>query len=173
MNRERVRDRVREVRRHRLCSADVHEQPEMMTRSAFTDVVELHSGTITKLPFQATLGYFSPGCGQGDEAVFTALTDGAAKSDKTRLVTVDAATGKVQTKATVPGQVTSAIPVSGGIAAARGHHIVEVNGGRVREIATTKSTPFQLKADDDGGVMSIDRPPQRQSCPRGGGCHRD
>ncbi|MCG0284077.1 GDSL-type esterase/lipase family protein [Streptomyces sp. PSAA01] len=135
-------------------------KPEMMTRGAFTAVVDLDSGTITKLPFQATLGYFSPGCGHGDDAVFTALTDDSAKSEKTRLVTVDAATGKVETKTTVPGQVTSAIPVSGGIAAARGNHIVKVNGDTVREVATTKATPFELKADADGGVTFIDRTPR-------------
>lgn len=136
-------------------------KPEMMSRGAFTAVVDLETGRITKLPFQATLGYFSPGCGHGEDAVFTALTDDTAKSPKSRLVTVTAATGKVKSKVSVAGQVTSAIPVRGGLAAARGNHIVKVTGGKVREVATTKATPFQLKADADGGVTFIDRVPQK------------
>lgn len=90
-------------------------KPEMMSRGAFTAVVDLETGRITKLPFQATLGYFSPGCGHGEDAVFTALTDDTAKSPKSRLVTVTAATGKVKSKVSVAGQVTSAIPVRGAL----------------------------------------------------------
>lgn len=36
-------------------------KPELMTRGAFTAVVDMTDGHVTKLPFQATLGYFSPG----------------------------------------------------------------------------------------------------------------
>ncbi|MFF3420200.1 hypothetical protein ACFYW9_36870 [Streptomyces sp. NPDC002698] len=50
--------------------------PELMTRGAFTAVVDLTDGQVTKLPFQATLGYFSPGCGQGEKAVFQRLGSG-------------------------------------------------------------------------------------------------
>ncbi|MFH8991095.1 hypothetical protein [Streptomyces sp. NPDC017940] len=40
-------------------------KPDLMARGAFTAVLNLASGQVTKLPFQATLGYFSPGCGHG------------------------------------------------------------------------------------------------------------
>ncbi|MFE0258219.1 SGNH/GDSL hydrolase family protein [Streptomyces sp. NPDC059010] len=135
-------------------------KPELMTRGAFTAVVDLTDGRVTKLPFQATLGYFSPGCGQGEEAVFTALTDDRSAKNQTRLVTVDARTGKVGTKQTVTGQVTSAVPTDQGIVAAEGNHIVAVKAGKTRGIATTKAWPFQLKADADGGVTFIDPDPK-------------
>ncbi|WP_234042595.1 hypothetical protein [Streptomyces marianii] len=36
-------------------------KPELMVRGAFTAVVDLTSGEVTKLPFQSSLAYFSPG----------------------------------------------------------------------------------------------------------------
>lgn len=134
-------------------------KPELMTRGAFTAVLDLDSGRITKLPFQATLGYFSPGCGHGDEAVFTALTDDGSKKNQTRLVTVDAGTGKVGTKQTVVGQVTSAVPTRHGIVASAGKQIVTVKGSEVRPVAEAKARPFQLRADADGGVVFINPDP--------------
>lgn len=131
-----------------------------MTRGAFTAVVDMTDGHVTKLPFQATLGYFSPGCGQGEGAVFTALTNDRSAKNQTRLITVDARTGKVGTKQTVTGQVTSAVPTDQGIVAAADNHIVSVKGGRTRDIATTKAWPFQLKVDADNGVTFIDPDPQ-------------
>ncbi|MFI7409026.1 GDSL-type esterase/lipase family protein [Streptomyces sp. NPDC049627] len=136
-------------------------KPELMTRGAFTALVDLSNGDVRKLPFTATLGYFSPGCGSGEQAVFTALTDDEAAKDRTRLVTVDARTGKERARQTVSGQVTSAIPTKQGIVAAEGNHIVRVAGSKVSVVARTKTTPFQLKADADGGVTFIDRQPSR------------
>ncbi|MFD9819834.1 NocE [Streptomyces violascens] len=134
-------------------------KPELMSRGAFTAVVNLASGQITKLPFQATLGYFSPGCGKGDDAVFTAVTDDRSDQNQTRLVTVNTKTGRIGEKQTVAGQVTSAVPTAKGIVAATGRHIVTVKGGKVSAVAQTKEWPFQLKADADGGVTFIDRVP--------------
>ncbi|MFH8791986.1 SGNH/GDSL hydrolase family protein [Streptomyces sp. NPDC017941] len=134
-------------------------KPDLMARGAFTAVLNLASGQVTKLPFQATLGYFSPGCGHGDEAVFTALTDDRTKKNQTRLVTVDAGTGEVGAKQTLVGQVTSAVPTRNGIVAAAGKQLVTVKGGKVRAVAEAKSRPFQLKADADGGVVFIDPDP--------------
>ncbi|WP_372409252.1 SGNH/GDSL hydrolase family protein [Streptomyces luteireticuli] len=145
-------------------------KPDLMTHGAFTAVVSLADGKVTKLPFQATLGYFSPGCGKGDNAVFTALSDEKSKVARTRLVSVNAVDGKVSTDNTLAGQLTSAVPVKGGIAAARANQIVKVEGGTVRPVATTKSLPFQLRADADGGVTFIqpDMQPRRTAAATAG-----
>ncbi|MFF1832875.1 SGNH/GDSL hydrolase family protein [Streptomyces sp. NPDC058231] len=132
---------------------------ELMSRGAFTAIVDLGSGEVRKLPFQATLGYFSPGCGTGEDIVFSQFSDEeTSKKNQTRLVTVDARTGKAA-KATVAGEVTSAVPADGRILAARGAQIVSINGSKVRTVAHTHATPFQLKPDADGGVTFIDRLP--------------
>ncbi|WP_406483120.1 SGNH/GDSL hydrolase family protein [Streptomyces sp. NBC_01615] len=134
-------------------------KPELMSRGAFTAIVNLDSGAVRKLPFQATLGYFSPGCGTGDDTVFSQFTDeNTSKTNETRLVTVAAATGKTA-KTKVAGQVTSAVPVDGGIVAARGAQVVRIDGSTVKTVARTHAVPFQLAPDADGGVTFIDRLP--------------
>lgn len=134
-------------------------KPDLLSRGAFTAIVDLRSGAVRKLPFQATLGYFSPGCGTTENAVFSQFTDeSTSRTNETRLVSVTAATGR--TAATkVPGQVTSAVPVDGAIVGARGNRVVRVQGGTVRTVAVTHAVPFQLQPDADGGVTFIDRLP--------------
>ncbi|MGW6455707.1 golvesin C-terminal-like domain-containing protein [Streptomyces sp. NPDC055078] len=134
-------------------------KPELMARGAFTAVVDLRNGEVRKLPFQATLGYFSPGCGAAEDVVFSQFTDErTARRNQTRLVTVDTRTGTTH-DATVAGQITSAVPVDGRIVAAHGPAIVRINGSTVKNVARTHATPFQLKPDADGGVTFIDRLP--------------
>lgn len=133
--------------------------PALMTRGAFTAIVDLDTGTVRKLPFQASLSYFSPGCGTGDDVVFSQFTDELSSDvPGTRLITVGAAGGGTRT-AELSGQVTSAVPVGGRIVAARGHRLVRIDGEEVREVAATHGVPFQLKPDADGGVTFVDRLP--------------
>ncbi|MFC8640493.1 hypothetical protein ACFUC2_07005 [[Kitasatospora] papulosa] len=132
-------------------------KPELMVRGAFTAVVDLESGKVTKLPFQSSLAYFSPGCGQGDQAVFTQLTHDGDEKQQTRLISVDAATGKQRQPVTLAGQVTSAIPTAEGIVAAHGNKVVRINGRTEKPLATTRAVPFQITADAEGGITYIDR----------------
>lgn len=132
--------------------------PELMVRGAFTAVVNLETGGVTKLPHTATLGYFSPGCGNGDSAVFTQLTHDGDGSQSTRLIEVDTVTGATRDPIDVAAQVTSAIPAADGIVAAAGHRVVSVNDdGTLQTLADTYNVPFQLTADAGGGVTFIDR----------------
>ncbi|MBQ0889790.1 hypothetical protein KBZ94_33515 [Streptomyces sp. RM72] len=131
--------------------------PELMVRGAFTAVVDLGSGQVTKLPFTASLAYFSPGCGTGDDVVFTQLTHDGDKEQKTRLITVDAATGKQSRPVGLPGQVTSAVPTRHGIVAGHGNRLVRINGQRETVLAVTEHVPFQIAADSGDGVTFIDR----------------
>ncbi|WP_233416199.1 hypothetical protein [Streptomyces sp. N35] len=132
-------------------------KPELMVRGAFTAVVDLTSGKVTKLPFQSSLAYFSPGCGQGDQAVFTQLTHDGDKKQQTRLITIDAATGKEAERVTLGGQLTSAVPTADGIVAAHGNKLVRINGKAEKTLAATTTVPFQITADADGGITFIDR----------------
>ncbi|MEV2243110.1 hypothetical protein [Streptomyces sp. NPDC049970] len=132
-------------------------KPELMVRGAFTAVVDLTSGKVTKLPFQSSLAYFSPGCGQGDQAVFTQLTHDGDDKQQTRLITVDAATGKESKAVTLAGQITSAIPTDAGVVAAHGNKLVRINGTAEKTLASTTTVPFQITADAGGGITFIDR----------------
>ncbi|MCB5170270.1 hypothetical protein LG634_36425 [Streptomyces bambusae] len=138
-------------------------KPELMVRGAFTAVVDLVTGKVTKLPFTAALAYFSPGCGNGEQVVFTQLTHDGDKKQRTRLLSVDAATGRTVRTTVRPGQVTSAIPAGQGIVAARGNRLVRFDGDRETELVRTRTVPFQLTADADGGVAFIERDPDRKA----------
>ncbi|MFJ2598656.1 golvesin C-terminal-like domain-containing protein [Streptomyces erythrochromogenes] len=132
-------------------------KPELMARGAFTAVVDLDSGAVTKLRQQASLAYFSPGCGTGETAVLT--QSGGEEKNATRLVKVDTKSGSVSPAVELEGQVTSAIPVGDDIVAADASRLVRIdNGGRRTPIADTAEVPFALAADAEGGVVYMDRP---------------
>ncbi|WP_338673408.1 hypothetical protein V1460_10090 [Streptomyces sp. SCSIO 30461] len=118
-------------------------KPELMARGAFAAVVDLTTGKVTKLPLQASLAYFNPGCGAGEKAVFTQLSYEDNHAQQTRLITVDAATGKAGVPVVCNGQVSSAVPVDGGAVAAHGNRVVKASAnGKLTEIARTTQTPF-------------------------------
>ncbi|MFI2644485.1 SGNH/GDSL hydrolase family protein [Streptomyces sp. NPDC018610] len=125
---------------------------DLMERGAFTAIVDLDSGHVTKLPFTASLAYFSPACNPAlHKASFTVLRD-----DKTRLVTVDTA-GKQVDAAVVAGQVTSAVPVRDGSVAARGDHLVHIGRkGAVKNLASTDGVPYEIHVADKGRIAFLD-----------------
>ncbi|MFE3476532.1 hypothetical protein ACFXOI_33875 [Streptomyces bacillaris] len=133
-------------------------KPELMARGAFAAVVDLKTGKVVKLPFQVSLAYFNPGCGFGEQAVFTQLSYEGDQEQQTRLVSVDASTGKASTPVVYAGQVTSAVPVKGGIVAAHGNKVVRAEAkGRLTEIARTRQVPFEFTVDAADGLTYIDR----------------
>lgn len=132
-------------------------KPELFARGAFAAVVDLNTGEVTKLRRQVSLAYYNPGCGTGETAV---LTQGGGEDRKsTRLLRVDAATGKVAAPIEVSGQLTSAVPVGAGrIVAADSSRLVSVSATGEREtLAATGAVPFRLTPDRDGGVAFLDR----------------
>ncbi|MFI1863935.1 NocE [Streptomyces jumonjinensis] len=132
---------------------------DLMARGAFTATVDLNTGAVKKLPYQASLAYFSPGCGDGEQAVLSQFTDEkTSKKNETRLITVDARTGKTAKPVKVKGQITSAVPTRNGIVAAQGNGIVRVGkDGKSQLITRTDNVPFSLSVTKDGGLAFLDR----------------
>ncbi|WP_153542201.1 glycohydrolase toxin TNT-related protein [Streptomyces sp. RB17] len=126
-------------------------QQDTLERGGFAAVVDLATGKVTKLGFTTSLAYFDPGCGYGDDAVFT----GFSTAGTTRLVKVDAATGKTEATVTLPAEVTSAVPAPGGILAAQGEHVIEIGPkGRTRTLATTPGgSPLRIHPAEGGAVF--------------------
>lgn len=129
----------------------------LMLRGGFTAVVDLRDGRVRKLPVRSSLAYFSPGCGEGEQAVLTQMRlpeeSGAAQ---TRLKVVDAVTGSVVGRLQRNGQVTSAVPTEFGVLAARGRNVVQlVARGRDRVITTAVNVPSFLSVDADGGLVYL------------------
>jgi hypothetical protein len=129
----------------------------LAARGAFTAVVDLETGRVAKLPLLSTLAYYSPGCGAGEAVVLTQAAGEHAV--RTRLIQVDAATGKAARPIDLDGQVTSAVPVAPGVVvAADSARLVRVGAdGRRTVVARTKAVPFKLVATAGGGVTFLDR----------------
>ncbi len=121
-------------------------------QGAFVAVVDLVTGAVRKLPFTATLAYYNPGCGAGDQVTLTSLeTVGNTTVSTVRLV--DAATGKVLRQTDSPGELSSPVPYQGSVAAALGDRLVSINAkGAEHTLATDTGTPFRLHADASGGL---------------------
>ncbi|WP_433077795.1 hypothetical protein ACQP1P_35510 [Dactylosporangium sp. CA-052675] len=131
----------------------------LFDRGAFSAVVDLDTGAVTKLPTLSTLAYFSPGCGAGDTAVLTRFRADEAKGiTETRLSVVDAAGNRPVVEHTLEGTVTSAVPVDGGLVAADGARLVRIpdKGAPVGLVRTT-NVPFDLRADGAGAVVYTER----------------
>lgn len=120
----------------------------------FTAVVDLGTGRVTQLPVTSALDYYSPGCGTGESAVFTQA--GFTRNGRTRLVTVDGASGKVTDRSEVQGQVTSAVPVQGGVVAARNAELLRLPaGGAPERLAKTRGSALRIVPDAQGGVQFL------------------
>ncbi|MFG3134301.1 Tat pathway signal protein [Streptomyces tendae] len=127
-------------------------KPDLMQGGAFTAIVNLNTGQVTKLPFTASLAYFDPSCNKETRtAAFSAFRDG-----KTRLLTVSTS-GQVLSDATAAGQVTSAVPLKDGVIAARGRHLVRVaTSGKISNLAATDGVPFEIRPAAKGHVAFLD-----------------
>jgi hypothetical protein len=136
---------------------------DLFDRGGFTAVVDLRTGTVTKLPVRSSLAYFNPGCGTGETAVLTQyggarVDDPAVRRLESRLIAVDAAKGTVGKPVLLPTELSSPVPVDGGVVAAGAGRLVRVDvDGDLRGLAATTGVAFRLAADADGGVVFLDR----------------
>ena len=87
------------------------------------------------------------------------LTEGGWANDDsdgpmtTTLVVADAATGKISARVKVAGQVTSAVPFGGQIAAAGGRGVEQVAmSGKTKLLEATAGVPFRLTPASDGSL---------------------
>ena len=148
----------------------------LFDRGGFTALVDLGTGAVTKLDLLSSLAYYSPGCGAGEEVLFT---QEGGELGRTRIVSVDAATAAVRAPIEVPGQLTSAVPTPAGIVAADDGALVRVaaDGGRTA-LVQTQGTAFELAPDREGGVVFLEpdgeeaevnrlRPDQAAAAPAG------
>ncbi|MEV0425777.1 hypothetical protein [Micromonospora sp. NPDC050495] len=131
-----------------------HEQ--LGARGGFTAVVDLDTGAVRRLPVTSSLAYFNPGCGAGETAALT--QEGDEQRPGTRLVRVDAGTGRAAPPVRLTGQVTSAVPTGDGFTAARGRGLIRVSAtGRATALTGAAGVPFGLTVDGDGGVSYLAR----------------
>jgi lysophospholipase L1-like esterase len=119
-------------------------------------IVNLRTGAVRELGGGFSIAYFDPGCGTGSQAVLTRggwANDTSNAAMSTSLVLADAATGKMSAPVRVAGQVTSAVPYGGQIAAAGGRGLEQVStSGKTRLLAAAAAVPFRLAPGADGSL---------------------
>jgi hypothetical protein len=134
-------------------------KPDLMQGGAFTAIVDLTTGKVKKLPFNASLAYFDPSCNTTThKAAFTAFRDmNDPASTRTRVMTVDVS-GKTSGTAAAKGEITSAVPVKDGTVAALGSRLVHLDrSGKVKNLANADSAPFDIRPAADGRIAFVER----------------
>ncbi|HEY0806329.1 MAG TPA: type IV secretion protein Rhs, partial [Pseudonocardiaceae bacterium] len=124
----------------------------------FAYSVDLASGTVRPVAAGVGLKYYSPGCGVGDDAVFTSVTgsvDSGGNAEATRLLTANLATGAVTGSVTVPTQVTSAVPTAAGPVGVEGADLVAITTAGTTTVARVAGTNYDLRPAADGGVTFL------------------
>lgn len=135
-------------------------KPDLMQGGAFTAIVNVKTGGVTKLPFTATLAYFDPTCNTTTHtAALTQYRDmNDASKVKTQVITVDTAGRTVAKTGELRGQVSSAAPVKDGVVAGLGRDLVHVNDkGKIRRLAKGESIPFDIRPMTGGRIGFVDR----------------
>ncbi|MFI1762516.1 SGNH/GDSL hydrolase family protein [Streptomyces sp. NPDC020800] len=134
-------------------------KPDLMQGGAFAAIVNTGSGQVTKLPFTVSLAYFDPSCNTGTHtAAFTAFRDmNDPARTRTRVITVNTA-GRALGRTAVKGEITSAVPVADGTVAARGRNLVHIDrSGKVKDLVTGDSVPFDIRPAQGGRIGFVDR----------------
>jgi RHS repeat-associated protein len=137
-----------------ILPASAVNQQAARDHGAFAYSVDLGSGVVHPVALGVGLKYFSPGCGGGDEAVFTA---GVGNSDEnTALLTADLMSGRVAESVTASGQVTSAVPTAAGVVGVQGGHVVAISAqGKAKPVAAVAGDAYELRPSADGGVTFL------------------
>lgn len=118
---------------------------------AFAYSVEVASGKIHPIASGVGLKYFSPGCGVGDDAVFT--TNPGAGETSTVLTVADLATGAVKSSVAVSGQLTSTVSTASGLMGVAGSTLMSIGpDGKTRVVARLAGDGYELRPTADGGV---------------------
>jgi RHS repeat-associated protein len=125
-----------------------------LEHGAFAYSVDLTTGAVRPIATGVSLRYHSPGCGTGDEAAFSVSLGDSEQT--TQILTANLATGAVEHSTTVAGELTSAVPVNGGLVAALGSELVSVpmvtGTAAATKLAATGGPAYELRPSADGGV---------------------
>src|SRR5215469_12756890 len=121
-----------------------------MGSGALAYVVNAHTGVVRPLAAGVSLAYFDPGCGTGSRVALTSFPGRGERM--TRIMVVDAASGKVRMAENLPGQITSAVPVGTGAEAALGSTVIRIGPGSLTTVARARGQVFALRPNAVGGV---------------------
>jgi hypothetical protein len=127
-------------------------RPVMLDRGALAYTIDLRTGRVRPVAAGVALYYHSPGCGTGDTGVLARYL--GSDQERTELLTVTMATGKISARRSLPGQYTSAVPSGKNtVVAAHGAEVASIDSrSRVTPLAQMRGPVYDLAPDADGGL---------------------
>ncbi len=119
--------------------------------------IAVATGRVHALASGVGLAYFNPGCGTGDDVALTGYV--GADEAATRLALVDARTAVTRWRATLPGELTSAVPTGDAITAAGGGALLRIardqgarGGATALPLPHATGPAYDLRPNGAGGV---------------------
>ncbi|GIG58596.1 hypothetical protein Lfu02_29680 [Longispora fulva] len=131
--------------------ATAANSPRLMASGALAAVVDTRTGKATRLTEGVQLAYFNPACGPDDRVLLTrAVGDDGQKTD---LLTVDAAAGRVTGTRRIDAQFTTPAPAPDGDYGMANGKLVRVGpAGELTAVAQPQGRPFAVRATAHQGV---------------------
>lgn len=124
---------------------------------AFGYAVDLSTGAVHPVATGLAATYSDPGCGTGDDAVFTAAL--GEDEQATEVIRASLATGRAEQETRVAGQFTSAVPLAGGeIAGVLGTTVETIGPGAPAKgfaperVVAAPGQPYSLRPAANGDV---------------------
>ncbi len=130
--------------------------PILRQRGALAYSVDLASGAARPLAAGVALMYFDPGCGAGGRVALTRYL--GSEQQHTEVFVYDVASGRLRSRATYAGELTSAVPTADGLIAAAGPSVVRLAGSHMTRLALVPGTPFDLRAVAGGADFLVATP---------------
>ncbi|WEO93435.1 hypothetical protein A6P39_005035 [Streptomyces sp. FXJ1.172] len=126
-------------------------RPVMLDRGALAYTIDLRTGKVRPVTAGVAMYYHTPGCGTGDTGVLARYL--GTDQERTELLTVNLATGRISARHTLAGQYTSAVPLAqGDIVAAHGAEVVRIDRhSRPTPLVRTPGPAYDLMPASDGG----------------------
>ncbi len=129
--------------------------PSMRQAGAFAYSVSVADGNVQPVASGVAAMYDSPGCGMGDEAVFTISI--GVDEQSTELLRANLATGAIDQDVQVEGQLTSPAPLNNEMAGVVGTSLVVVSNnakGKVKplKLAKVDGQAYDVRVAKDGGL---------------------
>ncbi|MDQ1428138.1 MAG: hypothetical protein QOK39_1614, partial [Acidimicrobiaceae bacterium] len=127
--------------------------PSGLAVGATAYAIDIATAQVTLLQHGTSLAYFNPGCGAGDDF---ALTSYGRDQATTTVSWGRAGVGPLGAR-TMDGEITSAIPTTGGAIAVSGQTLLPIGSARLRpaENVALAGRPHDLHPDGHGGVDQL------------------
>lgn len=124
--------------------------PVLRDRGGTAYDVDVATGRVRPLVSSVSLKYHTPSCGRGSNAVITRSL--GRDQARTEVFVVDATHARVIKDVSVPGQVTSVVPVGTRVIGAAGNAVVQLRKNRAELLAKTPGQPYMLRPSSRDGV---------------------